>query len=486
MIRKPWLLPILVGCPVLASGAEPSVRLMTLDPGHFHAALIQKEMYPGVSDTVHVFAPLGPDLLAHLGRVSAFNARAEGPTSWRQEVHTVPISSRGCSKKRPGNVVVISGRNRGKIDRILASVAAGLHVLADKPWLIDDADLPKLGQVLDTAEAKGLVVYDVMTERYEITTLLQRALVADPEVTGSVPPGTPDEPALYMDSVHNLMKTVAGAPLLRPAWFFDTAEQGEALADVGTRLVDLVPFVLFPDQALAAADARLLAAKRWPTPLTREQLLRVLGEKAVPLPLAGKFQGDRFDYFCNTRVDYTLRGLHVRLDVRWDYEAPPGGGDTHFAVVRGRRARIEIRQGAAQNWKTELYVVPARPAEGAAVLTASKRRIEALAARHPGNRHLRLGGGDPRHHSRRPAHRPRGAFRRGHEALSGVPEAPGFPAPVGDDQHAGQVRSHYPGRAAEPEGRAAMKRPVRAGGTSVAGAFSRHRPPHPQRSRRPL
>ena len=27
----------------------PDVRLMTLDPGHFHAALIQKEMYPGVA-----------------------------------------------------------------------------------------------------------------------------------------------------------------------------------------------------------------------------------------------------------------------------------------------------------------------------------------------------------------------------------------------------------------------------------------------------
>ena len=25
------------------------VRLMTVDPGHFHAALVQKEMYPGVA-----------------------------------------------------------------------------------------------------------------------------------------------------------------------------------------------------------------------------------------------------------------------------------------------------------------------------------------------------------------------------------------------------------------------------------------------------
>ncbi len=44
--------------------AEP-VRLSTLDPGHFHAALIQKEMYPGVSDVVHVFAPVGADLAAN-------------------------------------------------------------------------------------------------------------------------------------------------------------------------------------------------------------------------------------------------------------------------------------------------------------------------------------------------------------------------------------------------------------------------------------
>ena len=29
-----------------------AVRLLTLDPGHFHAALVQKEMYPGVAPQV--------------------------------------------------------------------------------------------------------------------------------------------------------------------------------------------------------------------------------------------------------------------------------------------------------------------------------------------------------------------------------------------------------------------------------------------------
>ena len=364
--------------------AEPSVRLITLDPGHFHAALIQKQMYPGVSETVQVYAPLGPDLTAHLNRIAGFNLRAEDPTRWRLEVHTGADFMERMLRERPGNVVVISGRNRGKIDRILASVEAGLNVLADKPWIIDAADRPKLQAALDTAEEKGLVAYDVMTERYEITTILQRVLVGDREVAGEVLPGTPDEPALHMESVHYLMKVAAGAPLLRPAWFFDPSEQGEALADVGTHLVDLVPFLLFPDQAMEVGQIRVVAAKRWPTVLERDQLLRVLGEKTVPLALASRMKGDRLDYYGNTRVDYALSGTHVRLDARWEYEAPPGGGDTHFAAVRGSRARVEVRQGAEQKYRAEVYLVPDRASDRLAVLAAAQKRVAALAPRYSG------------------------------------------------------------------------------------------------------
>ncbi len=64
------------------------VRLMTLDPGHFHAALIQKEMYPGVDPRVHVYAPLGPDLFEHLKRIASFNGRGGTPTAWELDVHT--------------------------------------------------------------------------------------------------------------------------------------------------------------------------------------------------------------------------------------------------------------------------------------------------------------------------------------------------------------------------------------------------------------
>ena len=38
------------------------MKLTILDPGHFHAALLQKNMVPDVEATVHVYAPEGPDL----------------------------------------------------------------------------------------------------------------------------------------------------------------------------------------------------------------------------------------------------------------------------------------------------------------------------------------------------------------------------------------------------------------------------------------
>src|SRR3712207_5982340 len=120
------------------------VRLLTLDPAHFHAALVQKEMYPGVARRAHVYAPLWPDLVAHLGRVAGFNARPDRPTAWELEVHAGPDFLERLVRERPGNVLILSGRNRTKIDYLLAGVRAGLNVLADKPWVLTPADLPKL------------------------------------------------------------------------------------------------------------------------------------------------------------------------------------------------------------------------------------------------------------------------------------------------------------------------------------------------------
>ncbi len=365
--------------------AMAEVRFMTLDPGHFHAGLVQKEMYPNVSRRVDVYAPLDSDLMEHLGRILGFNTRKENPTSWQLEIHTGPDSLARMLRERPGNVVIISGRNRGKIDKIKASVEAGLNVLADKPWIIDAADFPKLETALDVAEKKNLTAYDIMTERYEITTILQKELVHDQGTFGTQLPGSENDPAVYMESVHYLLKMVAGMPNIRPAWFFDVLQQGEALPDVGTHLVDLAQWTLFPGQAIDyRKDIRVLAGKHWPTVLTKDQFRKVTGEKDFPAFLGPHIKADQLDYYCNTQVSYALRGVNVKLDVLWKYEPLPGTGDTHFASYKGTRSRIEIRQGKEEKYRPEVYVIPNNPADKDAVLAALKKKVEALQSAWPG------------------------------------------------------------------------------------------------------
>ncbi len=365
--------------------AMPDVHLMTLDPGHFHAALVQKEMYPGVAPRVDVFAPLGNDLYEHLKRIDGFNRRAERPTTWDVEVHASADFFERMLREHPGNVVVISGRNRGKIDRVVASVKNGLYVLVDKPWILKSDDLPKVEETLSEADKRGILAYDIMTERFEITSILQRELVNDPATFGEMLKGTEAEPAVYMESVHNLMKVVAGASNIRPPWFFDTTEQGEGFNDIGTHLADLVQWTVFPDQGIDyRADVRVLSAQRWPTWITEADFRRVTNEPRFPAALASSIKDGKLEYYCNTLVSYAVRGVHTKLVVIWDWEAPPGSGDTHFAFYGGTRARVEVRQTKADGYRPELYVVPADASSAPRVFEAVQAKLRALQPHYPG------------------------------------------------------------------------------------------------------
>jgi len=350
------------------------MKLIVAEPGHFHATLLQKEMYPGLDPRVSVYAPLGPEALEYLARISRFNARAENPAHWELDVHLSAHPMDELVRDRAGDIVVFAGRNRGKIDRILRALEAGFHVLADKPWVIESADLPKLERALQVADERGLAAYDIMTERYEVTSELHREFVNDSEVFGELERGGASHPAISLFSAHNIMKTVAGVPLRRPPWFFDTKVQGEGLSDVGTHLVDLAQWTAFPDQAVdAAKDIEILSGRRWPLALTAAQFEAVTREP----------RADGLDYYCNNSVRYTLRGIHVSVEAIWDWEAPKGAGDVYTAVFRGSRAVAEIRQGAAENHRPELYIVPAA-AHRAEVFAAARRRVAQLQSRWPG------------------------------------------------------------------------------------------------------
>lgn len=380
------------GCAAFAMTAahaesEAPFRLITLDPGHFHAALVQKRMFPSVSPEVHIYAPKGPDLDLHLERVRSFNTRADDPTSWDLKIHTGPDFLKKMLAEKPGNIVVLAGNNRDKTRYILESVKAGLHVLSDKPMAIDPAGLKMLEEAYRIAEEKKLLLLDIMTERFEITTMLQKEFSRHPKVFGVLDKGTPENPAVTKESVHHFSKLVNNAPLQRPPWFFDPAQQGEAIVDVTTHLVDLVQWECFPEEIIKEEDVKMISAKSWNTGITKEQFQKVTKLDAWPDYLKPMVGDDGvLQTPANGAFTYALRGVHARISVLWNFEAPPGTADTHDSLMRGTKCSLHIRQGKEQAYKPVLYIEPhASPdADLVAWKAALDKAAAEIAGKYPG------------------------------------------------------------------------------------------------------
>ena len=58
---------------------------------------------------------------------------------------------------------------------------------------------------------KRILLYDIMTERYEITTILQKLLSQKEEVFGKLLQGSKEDPAVTKISVHHFSKIVSGS-----------------------------------------------------------------------------------------------------------------------------------------------------------------------------------------------------------------------------------------------------------------------------------
>jgi predicted dehydrogenase len=331
-------------------------------------------MYPTVDSTVYVYAPEGPDVQGYLGRIKNYNHRPEAPTQWNEQVYLGPdFLEKMLSDYRPptnrggqvgaGSVVVISGNNQKKTEYIKKAVAAGFHVLADKPMAINKANFETLRSAFDDAKKNNVLLYDIMTERYEITNLLQRELSMLPELFGTLEQGTPDAPAVTKESVHHFYKSVSDQVLVRPSWFFDVSQQGEGLTDITTHLVDLVQWECFPEQALDYThDIQILSALRWPTEISRSQFNTVTLQNGFPDFLKKDIVRDSIlRVFSNGEIHYQIRGVNAKVSVRWAYRAPEGTGDTHYSVMRGTQARLIIRQGVEQQFKPTLYIESVNP-----------------------------------------------------------------------------------------------------------------------------
>ena len=347
------------------------VRLMTLDPGHFHAALVHKRMYGQVDPAIYVFAPDGPEVQDFLNKIKLYSTRQEQPTSWEVNTYLGDDYLEHMVAEKPGNVMVVAGKNSKKIDYILTAVQAGLNVYADKPLVINQEGFEKLKKAFQIAEKNNVLIYDIMTERFESTTALQKLFSTLPDVFGTLIEGSPADPAISKESVHHFFKYVSGQPLVRPPWFFDVKEEGEGIVDVTTHLVDLVQWEAFPEQLIDTMDIEMLTAKRWPTILTKEEFQKVTGLEEFPGYLQKDVRDGKLHVYCNGEMIYKLKDKHAKVSVIWNYQAPEGTGDTHYSIMKGTKSNLIIKQGKEENYKPTLYIEPVGSNEFEAALISA-------------------------------------------------------------------------------------------------------------------
>lgn len=108
------------------AGTPGEIKLITLDPGHFHAALVQKNSYEQVADEVYVYAPEGDDVQEHLNKINGYNMRADSPTKWREVVYSGPdfLENDAFREERKCDGY---GRKQRKEDRVYQTDTYGRH-----------------------------------------------------------------------------------------------------------------------------------------------------------------------------------------------------------------------------------------------------------------------------------------------------------------------------------------------------------------------
>ena len=290
---------------------NPNVKIVVLDPGHFHASLLQKNPLASVNDTIRVYAPEGAEVKQYLNDINSYNQRAENPTSWKEEIYIGGDYLSRMLSDRQGDVVVLAGNNQKKTNYILEAIKAGYNVLSDKPLAINKKDFDLLIQAYQLAKERKLLLYDLMTERYDILNIIEKALLNNPDLFGELQKGSLNDPSVSMESVHYFFKNVSGKPLIRPVWYYDTEQQGEGIADVTTHLIDLVNWQCFPNETIRyQSDVEVLKARHWPTRITLPEFSQSTQADTFPAFLNKYINNNVLEVLANGSLNYTVKGIH--------------------------------------------------------------------------------------------------------------------------------------------------------------------------------
>src|SRR5690606_29810029 len=160
----------------------------------------------------------------------------------------------------------------------------------------------------------NLLLYDIMTERYEINAILQKEFLHSEEIFGELKKGTLEDPAIIKKSAHYYYKEVSGSPLIRPTWYYDVEQEGDGLVDIPTHMVDLIQWQVFPEVALDyKTDIEMINASRWATEITKEQYRKSTNAESFPDFLQKDVKNGVLNVFANGEMNYTVKGVHAKV-----------------------------------------------------------------------------------------------------------------------------------------------------------------------------
>ncbi len=294
-----------------------------------------------------------------------------------------------------------------------------------------------------------------------------------------------------MESVHYLMKTVAGraqhpaAVVLRHRRAGRGAERHRHPPG-RPGAVDAVPG---PGDRLPARTCRCWRRSAGRRRFPRRSSGASPASRGFPAVLAPSVKDGRLEYFCNTLVSYTLRGIHTTLNVIWDWE-PAAGCGRH--ALRGLPGHPRAGRSAADAGRPlparALRRAGRRGGRGAGALGGAGKDRGAAARVSRASRWRIAAPRSTSRFPRRSASATRRTSRRSRRTSCGTCANRARAAGVGAAEHARQVLRDDHGHRAEPagarQGGAAHRAAIGAGApTAQLPTFQRPTPKvaHPAR-----
>jgi len=362
-------------------GKDGEVKIIQLDPTHSHAAAAQNECISQIDSNVYVYASKRSELDEYFQRINSLNTRKDYPTNWNLVVYIGEDFLEKMVQEKKGNVVVLAGNNRVKIDYIEKSINAGFNVFSDKPMVINKAGFERLKNAYAMAEQKGVLMFDMMTERYRLINKIQKSLMQDTLLFGKMQQGTPDHPAIMESSVHHFYRGGKGN---RPYWFFDVLQEGEGVVDVSTHLIDLTFWKAFPDEIIDYnKDVKVLSAKHWPINITKAEFKTATSLRDIPESLNQYMKDTILEVFANGSISYQVNGVYAGVRVDWHAATPKDGQDLKNAYAEGTKCTVLIKQEYGQK-RPKLYVQKAENVSEKDFQTNLEEAIVRLQTDYPG------------------------------------------------------------------------------------------------------